>query len=75
MKTVYKLKCIGGFRDGNVFPRFIGPGEVLEGVDERLYNRFMRSAPGGFEVLDVVKIVPKSTKGSERKADSSESEG
>ena len=61
MKTIYTLKCISGFRDGNAFPRFIGPGEVLT-VDEALFRRLTQSDPSGFEVLNVEKRVPPPTK-------------
>jgi len=59
---IYTLKCISGFRDGNVFPRFINPSEIIKDVDERLYHRFTKSDPDGFEVLEIQTIVPPPTK-------------
>lgn len=62
MKKIYTLKCIGGFRDGNAYPRAIANSEVLKDVDERLFHRLTKSDPSGFEVLDVQTIVPPPTK-------------
>lgn len=61
MEKIYTLKCIGGFRDGNAYPRAIANNEIIE-VDERTFNRLKRSDPSGFEVVDVVTVVPPSTK-------------
>ena len=62
MKKIYTLKCIGGFRDGMVFPRAIGNNEILKDVDEALFLRLKQSDPDGFEVLEVQTIVPPPTK-------------
>ena len=62
MKKIYTLKCVGGFRDGNVYPEYIPTGTILEDVDERLFHRLTKSDPSGFEVVDVKNIVPPSTK-------------
>lgn len=75
MKKIYTLKCLSGFRDGNVFPRFINPGEVLEEVDERLYHRFIQSDPEGFEVLEVQTIIPPPTKSEPKVEEEEDSDG
>lgn len=62
MRKLYTIKCIGGFRDGNAYPRPIANNEVLKDVDERLFHRLQQSDPNGFEVLDVKTILPPSTK-------------
>ncbi len=62
MEKLYTIKCIGGFRDGNAYPRAIGNNEILEGITEREYRRLIQSDPNGFEVLDVVRVVPPPTK-------------
>ena len=61
METIYKIKCIGGFRDGNAWPKPIPNGTVLE-VSEKQYHRLIQSDPGAFEVMETVKKVPPSTK-------------
>ena len=62
MQKSYTLKCIGGFRDGNVYPEFVPPGKVLTGISEQLFRRFKQSDPDGFEVIEVASIVPPPTK-------------
>ena len=62
MEKLYTIKCIGGFRDGNAYPRSIANNEILEGITEREYRRLVQSDPNGFEVLDVVHVVPPPTK-------------
>lgn len=82
MQTTYKLKCHGGFRDGNVFPRYIKPNEVLE-VDETTFRRLTQSDPAAFEVLEARKQVPPPTKAKPKtkkatvkeRADDGEAEG
>lgn len=61
MKKIYVIKCIAGFRDGNAFPRFINPGEVLT-VDEPLFRRLTQSDPSGFEILEQQTVIPPPTK-------------
>lgn len=62
VEKLYTIKCVGGFRDGNAYPRAIANNEVLEGVTEREYRRLVQSDPNCFEVLDVVHVVPPPTK-------------
>ncbi len=62
MKKIYTLKCVGGFRDGNAYPRVIANNETLKDVSEQQYRRLLQSDPSGFEVVDVVSVVPPSTK-------------
>jgi hypothetical protein len=61
METRYTVKCVGGFRDGNVWPEPIPPNTVLE-LDEQTFNRLKQSDPDCWEILDVVKKVPPPTK-------------
>jgi len=63
---LYRIKCVSGFLDGNVFPRFIKPGEVVE-VDEATFAKMKQSAPDGFEWESAEKIVPPSTVKKEKK--------
>lgn len=55
----YRLTCELGFRDGNVFPRFVRPGEVVE-VDEATYLKMRQSDPRAFNYADAPRMVPKS---------------
>jgi len=61
VETTYRVKCLTGFLDGNVIPRRLKPGEILE-VDERTYKKLVGSDPDGFEVLEAVRKVPPPTK-------------
>ena len=47
----YKMKCLKGFRDGNVFPRRIAAGETVI-VDENTKARAMQSDPETWEVVE-----------------------
>ena len=64
MEKIYTIKCLGGFRDGNVIPRYIKPNEVLD-VTERLYKRLMQSDPDAWEVMNTELRIPPPTKASD----------
>jgi hypothetical protein len=51
---VYRVKAILGFKDGNIFPRSLAPGEVID-VDENTYRRMKQSDPS---VELVQRLVP-----------------
>ena len=54
---LYVIRSTGGFLDGNIIPRRISPGEVLE-VDESTYRKLNQSDPDGWELVE--KRVPPS---------------
>lgn len=60
---VYRVKAILGFKDGNIFPRALSPGEVVD-VDENTYKRMKRSDPS---VELVQRLVPNPKKKSSKK--------
>lgn len=68
MEKIYTIKCIGGFRDGMVYPRYIKNGEVLTDVDERLWHKLKQSDPDAFEVVQTVQRIPPPTKASDDKS-------
>lgn len=55
MGLIYKVKFQESFKDGNVYPRFVKAGEVIE-LDEDVVNR-VRQSGGVVEVIE--KRVPK----------------
>lgn len=57
---VYKIRLVEGFRDGSIYPRAIGRGEVLI-VDEQTYNKMRRSDPESVELIE--KMIPNPKKG------------
>lgn len=57
---IYTVRCLYGFRDGNVFDRRINPGEVMD-VSEGWFKRMRQSDPDTWEVLET--RVPPSTRG------------
>ena len=61
MPKFYKIRCQGGFRDGNVLPDPVDPGTEME-VDEALYKRLKQSDPDAWEVLESYERIPKSTR-------------
>lgn len=57
---IYKVKFHENFKDGNIIPRLIRAGEILE-LDENTVNRIRQS--GGANVFEVIeKRVPPPTK-------------
>jgi len=54
---IYQVRFTGGFKDGNVFPRRILPGEIVE-VDEITFLQMRQSDPS----VDLVNmLVPPSS--------------
>ena len=51
--VMYKLQCISGFTDGNVYPRAIRPGETVI-VDGITKTKLLQSDPEGFTPLGMV---------------------
>lgn len=57
---LYRMKCNRGFRDGNLFPRFVRPGEMIE-VDEATFLKMRQSDPYAFEYASATRVIPPST--------------
>lgn len=51
----YRIQCVRRFLDGNVWPRQITEGEILE-VDAHTWALLSQSDPEGFQVLG--KVIP-----------------
>jgi len=58
-EKLFRLKAVGLFRDGNVFPRVIEKGEEVH-VDKQTRDKLLQSDPDNWEMLGFV--VPKSTR-------------
>lgn len=63
---VYRVKLVEGFKDGNVYPRYIAPNEVVD-VDEQTYRKMLRSAPDSAVLVE--KLVPNPKKSRSKKSE------
>lgn len=57
---LYRIKCEKGFRDGNVYPRFVRPGEIVE-VNEATFKKMQQSDPMAFAYAEAQMIIPPSS--------------
>jgi len=60
MSLSYRIECVRGFRDGNVYPRFVRPREVIV-VDEATFHKMKQSDPLAFDYGGAIRTVPKHT--------------